>query len=147
MPTRPATLLPILLIGILTALTHPTLAAPDPWQQSSDAAAKAFAAGDYTQAETLFTAALKLAQQATLEAARLAISLQNLADTYRAQGKRQPAEPVYQKAILIREKVLGANHPDLVPSLTGLAKCYRGQRKFDAAEPLYKRAVSILQTS
>ncbi len=39
-------------------------------------------------------------------------SLNNLAFLYDSQGKYEQAEPLYQRALAIREKRLGPEHPD-----------------------------------
>ena len=54
-------------------------------------------------------------------------------------------EPLYKQALDIREKVLGAEHPDIAHSLNHLAELYRIQGKYDQAEPLYQKALSICE--
>ena len=39
------------------------------------------------------------------------LSLNNLAELYRAQGKYGQAEPLYQRSLAIKEKALGPDHP------------------------------------
>jgi tetratricopeptide (TPR) repeat protein len=41
-------------------------------------------------------------------------SLNNLAELYFSQGRYEQAEPLYKRALAIREKVLGREHPDAV---------------------------------
>ena len=41
-----------------------------------------------------------------------------------AQGKYAEAEPLYQRALEIREKALGPEHPDVALSLNNLAMLY-----------------------
>ena len=53
------------------------------------------------------------------------------------------AEPLYQQALAIREKVLGPEHRDVATSLNNLAALYHNQGKYAAAEPLYRRALAI----
>jgi tetratricopeptide (TPR) repeat protein len=53
------------------------------------------------------------------------------------------AEPLYQRALSIREQQLGPDHPDTATSLNNLAPLYRNQGKYEQAEPLLKRALSI----
>ena len=53
------------------------------------------------------------------------------------------AEPLLQRALHIREKVLGAEHPDVAQSLNNLAELYRIQGRYKQAEPLYQRALHI----
>jgi len=53
------------------------------------------------------------------------------------------AEPLYQRALSIRERQLGPDHPDTAQSLNNLAVLYWSQGKYEQAEPLYQRALSI----
>ncbi len=53
------------------------------------------------------------------------------------------AEPLLQRALAIREKQLGPEHPDTASSLQNLASLYRDQGKYEQAEPLYQRALAI----
>ena len=53
------------------------------------------------------------------------------------------AEGLYKRALAIREKALGANHPDVGQTLNNLALVYRAQGKYSEAEGLYKRALAI----
>ena len=70
--------------------------------------------------------------------------LNNLAALYRAQGQYAKAEPLYQRALAIREKALGAAHPQVAMSLNNLAEFYDNQGRYAKAEPLYQRALAIL---
>ncbi len=56
------------------------------------------------------------------------LSLNNLADLYQKQGRYADAEPLYKRALAIREKALGPNHPDVASSLNNLAELYRTRR-------------------
>ncbi len=47
------------------------------------------------------------------------------------------AEPFLQRALAIRERVLGAEDPDTASSLNNLAGLYKDQGKYEEAEPLY----------
>lgn len=53
------------------------------------------------------------------------------------------AEPLYQHALAIREKVLGQDHPDTADSFNKLGWLYRDEGKYAKAEPLDKRALEI----
>ncbi len=53
------------------------------------------------------------------------------------------AAPLYQRALAIREKVLGPEHPNVATSLNNLAALYDSQGKYAEAEPLYQRALAI----
>jgi CHAT domain-containing protein len=49
----------------------------------------------------------------------------------------------YQKALSLREKTLGLNHPDVGISLDNLAQIYEEENRIAEAEPLLKRALVI----
>ena len=68
----------------------------------------------------------------------MAASLNNLAGLYHAQGKYAEAEPHFKRALAIREKVLGAEHPKVAGSLNNLAALYDAQGKYGEAEPLQR---------
>src|SRR5205807_2229797 len=53
------------------------------------------------------------------------------------------AEPLYQRALAIREQQLGPEHPDTARSLNNLAGLYHAQGKYEQAEPLYQRALAM----
>ena len=53
------------------------------------------------------------------------------------------AEGLFERALAIREKALGASHPDMGQTLNDLANLYRDQRKFLEAERLLRRALTI----
>jgi len=55
------------------------------------------------------------------------------------------AEPQLSRALAIREKSLGADHPDTAMSFNNLASLYKSQGKYAEAEPLYKRILAIAE--
>ena len=73
----------------------------------------------------------------------MATSLNNLAGLYRAQGKYESAEPLYQEALALYKSLLGDRHPDVATSLNNLALLYRDQGKYESAEPLYQEALAL----
>jgi tetratricopeptide (TPR) repeat protein len=54
-------------------------------------------------------------------------------------------KPLYQRALAIREKALGPDHPDVAQSLNNLAALYDAQGQYARAEPLYQRALAIVE--
>jgi tetratricopeptide (TPR) repeat protein len=75
-----------------------------------------------------------------LEVARL---LNELGFYLKERGRYSDAEPFYERSMAIREKVLGAEHPDLATSLNNLAVLHDYQGQYAKAEPLYQRALAI----
>jgi len=75
-----------------------------------------------------------------------ATNMLNQAGVYLVKrAQYEQAEPLFQRALAIREQVLGANHPDTAQSLNNLAYLYRAQGQYEQAEPLYKRALAIYE--
>ena len=95
------------------------------WETYSTSGIDAYQQGDYAEAEKQFGAALKEAEKFGPQDPRLATSLNNLAELYRAQGRYAEAEPLHKRALAIREKALGPEHPDVAQSLNNLAELYR----------------------
>ena len=59
------------------------------------------------------------------------------------RGRYTEAEPLYQRALAIREHVSGPTHLDVATSLHDLAELYYEQGKYPEAETLYQRALAI----
>jgi tetratricopeptide (TPR) repeat protein len=75
-----------------------------------------------------------------------AAGLLNQAGVYlHERGRYWEAEPLYQRALVIREQALGPDHPHTAASLNNLAELYRAQGCYPEAEPLYQRALVILE--
>src|SRR5215472_15826155 len=81
-----------------------------------------------------------LAQSADIAAAQ-ALHSRGLA-AWR-EGKYSEAEGLYKRALAIREKALGASHPDVAWTLNNLALVYRDQGKYMEAAGLFERALAI----
>jgi tetratricopeptide (TPR) repeat protein len=75
----------------------------------------------------------------------LAALLNDLGGSYQTRGKYDSAEPLYQRALDIHERQLGADHPHTARSLNNLANLYYSQGKYESAEPLYQRALDIYE--
>jgi len=72
-----------------------------------------------------------------------AAHLNQEASTLYIAGKYTEAEPLYQRALAIQEKLLGPEHPDVAMSLYNLALVCRYQGRYAEAEPLLKRSLAI----
>jgi tetratricopeptide (TPR) repeat protein len=76
------------------------------------------------------------------EAGRL---LYETASYLRERARYAEAEPLFQRALHIREQQLGSEHPEVASSLNGLGSLYYWQGKFGKAEPLLQRALLIFE--
>jgi tetratricopeptide (TPR) repeat protein len=77
----------------------------------------------------------------------LAGTLYRLAILRRQQGEFAEAERLYQRALEIRERQQGPNHPDVALILNNLAALEAARGNYDAAQPLFERALAIRQTA
>src|SRR5262245_21759532 len=60
-----------------------------------------------------------------------------------SDGKYDESRPSAERALELREKALGPEHPDVTQSLNNLANLYRDKGDYVKAEPLYQRALTI----
>jgi tetratricopeptide (TPR) repeat protein len=79
-----------------------------------------------------------LEKQLGPEHSTTAITRDNLAKMYQAQGQHARAMPLYQRALTIHEKAFGPNHPIVARNLENLADTYRAQNQYPQAEVLYQ---------
>jgi len=103
---------------------------------------------NWAQCERLVPQALACAT--LIEAYRFefeaAAHLLNQAGCYLSERARfSEAERLFQRALAIRERVLGPDHPDVAESLNDLAALYCHQGKYKEAEPLSQRALAITE--
>ena len=63
---------------------------------------------------------------------------------YQSQGRYAEAEPLYQRALAIREKALGPDHPDVGTSLNNLAALYFAQRDWARAADYWRRSTALV---
>jgi Tetratricopeptide repeat len=52
-------------------------------------------------------------------------------------------EDIHQRALAIREKALGPEHPDVASSLNNLVQLYYTQGQYGKTEPLCQRVLAI----
>jgi tetratricopeptide (TPR) repeat protein len=64
---------------------------------------------------------------------------------YQNAGKYVKAEPLFQEALRINQKVLGSENPYTLISLNNLAELYKDMGEYAKAEPLLQQALRIRQ--
>ena len=67
----------------------------------------------------------------------------NLLGALWGKGRYAEAEPLFKRALQIREQTLGPDHPHVASSLNDLAISYLSRGQYAQAEPLFKRALEI----
>jgi tetratricopeptide (TPR) repeat protein len=70
------------------------------------------------------------------------VAEQSRADLFERQGHYADAEPLYQRAVAIRERALGSDHPDLWTSLNNLAFLYQAEGRTPDVLPLVERTIA-----
>jgi tetratricopeptide (TPR) repeat protein len=137
-----------LLYGLVVTMclllsAQPTEAGDTVWKKYTDAGNQAYGQAKYAEAEKMWAAALTEAEKFGPQDNRLATSLNNLAELYRAQGKCAEAEPLYTRALAIWEKALGPEHPTVATCLENYAKLLREMNRGKEAEKLEARAQAM----
>ena len=73
----------------------------------------------------------------------MAYSLGGLANLYREQSRYAEAEPLYRRALHIREQQLGPDHLQTAETMHDLARLREVQGNRDEAKPLYEHALAV----
>lgn len=117
-----------------------------PWTIATAAGVQALGEDRYNDAEESFKNAIDAAKEDE-DDPRLPAALNNLGVLYQRQGRYDEAEPLHRRALELREKILGTEHPDVAQSSNNLATVHVAQRQYPAALPLYERAIDIWQNT
>ncbi len=115
------------------------------WERYNVAGQQALSAGKAQDAERHFHLALTEAEKEGPHTPKVATSLVNLANTFRQQGKYAEAEPLYQRAIVAKEKSAGPLHKEMVPILENYAKMLKASGRTAEGEKMEKKALAIFQ--
>ncbi|MBV1862559.1 MAG: serine/threonine-protein kinase [Nannocystaceae bacterium] len=99
--------------------------------------------GDHQAAELQLRRALELLERTDAPPERRAGLLDNLGSTARTLGRFDEAVQLHEEALMVREAVLGPEHPLLARSLTNTAAAYIELAKFEEADVRYARALQI----
>ena len=113
------------------------------WSMYTDLGNRAYQHGLYGEAEKTFKSAVKEARTFGPGDRRLALSLNNLAETHRMQGRFVEAEQSAREALALREAAFGPNDASVADSLNTLALSRHAQGHPGEAVALYQRALGI----
>lgn len=113
------------------------------WERYNVAGQQAMSAGKKDDAAKHFQLAVTEAEKMGEKDPRLATSLNNLANCFRAQGKHAEAEDAYKRAIVAKEKSDGPFSEGLVSILENYATMLRACNREQEAEKHAKRARGI----
>lgn len=102
--------------------------------------------GDFTGARSNYQRAVKIQETAGPGNPELAHFLDGVAKADLSLGEVPAARKLYQQSLLIRQKVLGKNHPTTAESLVGLANCDRKEGHTAKADATFKEALALCRT-
>ena len=63
--------------------------------------------------------------------------------SYQSQGRYADAEPLYKRALGVKEKILGPDHPDVASILDNLGMLFQAQGNYAEAEPLLEKSLNV----
>ncbi|KAF6804329.1 Kinesin light chain 5, partial [Colletotrichum plurivorum] len=100
--------------------------------------------GNYSKAEVIVQQAVSTrAEILGQEHPSTLTSMNNLALTYRNQGRWKEAEELFVRVMETRERVLGEEHPDTLTSMANLASTFWNQGRWKEAEELDVRVMEM----
>lgn len=134
-----------LLVVASIGLLHVPPAFADSWTQLTREGSEAFAQCNFGQAERLFRQALKEAESFGDHDLRLATSLTNLGVVLKAHAQEVKAQPLFERAVVIQQNVLGPNSFEVISSIAKLCQFYTTRNQWDKAEPLTARVMTYAQ--
>lgn len=113
------------------------------WNMQMWLGQKCYERGEYVVAEQKFHKALKDLEASMISDERLAITLNNLALCYCAQGKHKDSDPLYQRALAIDESAGSEHKLTLADDFFNIATHYSLQGMEAQAETLYQKALKV----
>jgi len=99
--------------------------------------------GNTIEAEKFFRLAIAEAENLPASDPKLSLTLNNLANCLRQQGRYADAEPLYKRAITAKEKQVGMKHMDLAILLENYAKLLRLAGRPEEAAKIDSRVRAI----
>ena len=134
----------VLLTMLVVLITVSAHSQENSWYELNARVRELHKQGQYSEATDVAKEALKVAENTFgPDHPRVATSLNNLGEVYRAQGKYAEAEPLYKRALEMLEEALGPEHPDVARMLENMVQLYKDMGNIDEAKSLEERAKRI----
>jgi serine/threonine protein kinase/tetratricopeptide (TPR) repeat protein len=99
--------------------------------------------GDYDAAEATYLRAADILERRLGDSEDLAMTYGNLAGLRGRQGRDDESLALHSRALAIREKSLGPEHPRVAMSMDNVAATLRDLGRLDEAEPLFLQALAL----
>jgi|AGTN01.2.fsa_nt_gi hypothetical protein len=111
------------------------------WEKHMTAGGEAYRESRYGEAEREFQTAIKEAESLGPNDLRLAGTLTNLGVLYNSRGNWNQAEPLFARAIDIKEKALGPLDVEVIDGAAKLCHFYLKKGRYDKADPLCQKII------
>ncbi|MBX3073969.1 tetratricopeptide repeat protein [Candidatus Obscuribacterales bacterium] len=131
------------LAALLQSLPGPALAGAAEWEKHTQTGADAFRENRFGEAERAFQASITEAKSFGDNDLRMATSLTNLGVLYNSRGQFEKAEPLFEKAVHIKQKALGAFNTDVADSAARLCQFYLKRKKYEKADPICNKLIQF----
>ncbi|MEW6338434.1 MAG: tetratricopeptide repeat protein [Acidobacteriota bacterium] len=131
---------------LLVALSSSASIQADPGNHTSEEARAMLARGEYGQAEERARAeltALEGGERSESLAAAEYLDVIVAASVKLGKERSADVRALAERALAIRTRLQGGEHPDTAASMVGLADVLRRHREFAAAQPLYEQALAV----
>lgn len=101
--------------------------------------------GRFDEAAALYSAAIAVVEAGRRDEATLATLCHNLGGLEHARGEYARAEPPARRAVELRERALGPDHPSVAADVAALAAIVDARGGHADAEAMYRRALAIFE--
>ena len=115
------------------------------WADLDKRATQLYEDARLSEAENVAKKALELAETTEPNELNVATSLNRLGDIYLWQARYGDAEPLYNRALAIRERLLGPEDPAVAETLNGLGELRTYEGRYSDALTFFEQALSIRQ--
>lgn len=127
------------LVALSLSCAGQALAGPAEWDKHTQTGADAFRENRFGDAERAFQASITEAKAFGENDLRLATSLTNLGVLYNSRGQFDKAEPLFERAVNIKQKALGPFNVEVFDSAARLCQFYIKRKKYEKADPICQK--------
>lgn len=133
------TFLTFSLVALSLGFAGKALAGAAEWDKHTQEGADAFRENRFGDAERAFQASIKEAKAFGEHDLRMATSFTNLGVLYNSRGQFDKAEPLFERAVNIKQKALGPFNTDVADSAARLCQFYIKRKKYEKADPICQK--------
>lgn len=131
------------LIAAYICSAGPAFAGAAEWEKFTQAGADAFRENRFGEAERQFQSSITEAKTFGENDLRMATSLTNLGVLYNSRGQFDKAEPLFERAVHIKQKTLGPFNVEVADSAARLCQFYLKRKKYEKADPICNKIIQF----